>query len=279
MASRGTYADNPLIIPPDQVSFDSAAFDNIIEYHGVMFKHWKAIPCTGGDIDKGSMRSTHLDHTCSNGFYFKGGRCFLGVFDNNQTKKHYKAEGIIDSSMTTLHVPRYYANGSNEPCDHIYFYQDDKLELEDESVVVPKWEKLQCSPTGIDRAMFPIVWVEYVVDAYGNEYTVGSDFEVLNGNIHWLTNHRPQFNPAQGTGGIYSVRYLYRPSWYIAVVLHEVRLVNTFDPVVGVKTQIRYPQLLFLQREIYFLDQLNRANGDSPQEGIAPSSGMNLSIK
>lgn len=279
MASRGGYNDVPNIFSQDEVHFDANAFDNFIEDHGTLFKHYKAIPCTGGDIDKGSMRSTHLDHTCSNGFYYKEGRCFLGVFDNNQTKKHYKAEGIIDSSMTTLHVPRYYIGTSREPCDHIFFYQDDRLELADETIVVPKWEKLECSPTGIDRPMFPISRVEYVVDSFGNEYLQGVDFNILNGNIQWLTDHRPQFNQAQGTGGIYSIRYLYRPAWYIAVVLHEIRLVNTFDPATGEKRQIRYPQLLFLQREIYFLDQLNRLNGDSAKEGIAPSSGMNLTIK
>lgn len=279
MSNRGVYNDNPNLFTQDQVHFDANAFDNLIENHGIMFKHWKAVPCTGGDIDKGSMRSTHLDHTCNNGFYYKGGRCFLGVFDNNQTKKNFKTEGIIDSSITTLHVPRYYANGSKEICDHIFFGQDDRLELEDDSVIVPKWEKIICSPTDIDRAMFPIIHVEYVIDSYGEEYSRGTDFDLLDGNIKWLGQNRPRYNERQGTGGVYSIRYLYRPAWYIGSVLHEIRLVNTYDPNTGERVQIRYPQLLILQREIYFLDQLNLGSPDMPKQGIAPSSGNNLSIK
>lgn len=275
MATRNNYIENPLNFSQEQIYFDANAFDNIVEAHGIIFKHWKAVPCTGGDNDRGSMRSTHLNHTCSNGFYFKGGKCFLGVFDNNTTKKHYNAEGIIDSSITTLHVPRFYQGGDCQ----IFFGVNDRLDLLDESIVVPKWEKIECSPTGIDRPMFPIVNIEYVIDMNGKEYFQGNDFIIVDGNIHWVGQNRPQFNQSFGGGGIYAIRYLYRPSWYIGVVLHEIRLCNTVDPNTNEKKQIRYPQLLLLQREIYYLNELNRAEGDSPREGLAPSSGMNLTIK
>jgi len=275
MASRGGYVEDPLIFSQDQVSFDANAFDNFVEAHGIEFKHWKAVPCTGGDNDRGSPRSTHLNHDCSNGFFYKGGKCFLGVFDNNTAKKHYRAEGIIDSAITMLHVPRFYKGNECQ----IFFGISDRLDLVDESIVVPKWEKMICSPTGTDRPMFPIVKIEYVIGMNGEEYVEGTDFEIVNGNIHWISQHRPQFFQELGTGGVYAARYLYRPSWYIGVVLHEIRLVNTYDPADGTKKQIRYPQLLMLQREIYYLNQLRNEENDEPREALAPSSGMNLSIK
>lgn len=275
MATRGNYLEQPLQFSNIQLSFDPIAIDNFVESKGVIFKHWKAIPCTGGDNDRGSMRSTHINHTCSNGFYFKGGNCFVGIFDNDITKKFYNAEGIIDSSISTLHVPRFYKNNECQ----LLFGVNDRLDLEDETVVVPKWEKMECSPTGLDRAMFPVVRVEYIIDMNGKEYQENSDFLIENGNIRWLSQNRPQFNQDIGGGGIYAIRYLYRPSWYVSVVLHEIRLANTFSPDTGEKTQVRYPQLLIIQREIFYLNELNNAERDASREGIAPGSGMNLSIK
>jgi len=275
MAIRGNYNESPFVFSQDQLSFDATAFDNFIEAHGIEFKHWKAVPCPGSDSDRGSPRSTHLNHTCSNGFYFRGGRCFLGVFENTNTKKFLNVEGIIDSSIMTLHAPRFYKESGCQ----ILFGVNDRLDLADDTIVVPKLETMVCSPTGIDRPMFPIVKMDHVIDAFGKEYAEGSDFSIVNGNIHWIGQNRPQFVQGTGDGGIYSIRYLYRPSWYVNLVLHEVRLVNTFDPTTGVKSQVRYPQLLIVQREIYYLNQLHNSQEDTSREGLAPRSGMNLTLK
>ena len=275
MATRGNYIENPLQFAQDQLYFDPFAFDNLIEAHGVDFKHWKAVPCAGGDTDRGSPRSSHLNHTCSNGFYYRGGKCFLGVFDNNSTKKYFNVEGIIDSSITTLHVPRQYKESDCQ----LFFCVNDRIDLVDETVVVPRFEKMICSPTGIDRAMFPIVKIEYVIDMNGKEYFEGSDFVISGGNLQWIGQNRPQYIQSTGDGGVYQIRYYYRPSWYVSVVLHEIRLCNTVIPQSSEKIQVRYPQLLILQREIYYLNELNRAEDDTSREGLSPSSGMNLTIK
>ncbi len=97
---------------PINVSFDPVAFDDRIQSNGIKLKHFKAVPCAGSDTESGSIRSTHEEHGCFNGFHYKLAGCFTGVIQNNPVNKVVRPEGLIDSSTAYILLPRFYDNGN-----------------------------------------------------------------------------------------------------------------------------------------------------------------------
>lgn len=256
----------------NSVHFSKELFDTLISEHGLQFVHEQAIPCAGSNTDINNTRSHHGDHSCENGFYYK---CidtpFTGVFTNNPNSKNFKSEGIIDSSTAWIICPRTYDNTNKT----IYFSGYDKIRIVDKEfkeILVPYFEKLEISATGIDRARFPVCQVEYLIDGFGKEYLEGIDFILENHNIKWITQNRPIYNPNAGHGGVYSIRYLLRPFWFVLSVEHEVRISTTIDDN-GEKKQTRFPQYLRCVREIWFRNESNEPRKDDARESFAPPSG------
>lgn len=262
---------------PISINFPIEAFDNDANDQGVGLVHYKAVPCAGSDADRGSMRSTHREHDCENGFYYKLGGKFKGVLSNNPSSKIVKPEGILDTSICYIILPRFYADTQQQ----MYFATYDKIDfaVQDSSIWVPYWEKITHSQVGTDRARFPIAQIEYIIGPAGKQYTENVDFKIQNGVIVWISQNRPGFNQMSGEGVPYSVRYLYKPSFFVNKIIHQIRLLNTFDPSTGEKKEIRFPSLLECVREVEFENISNSTQYDSLAEEVAPPSGANFGPK
>ncbi len=271
------YASTSDVVDGDgEVHFDSTLFNGLVRSKGIQFSHYVAIPCAGSDTNTEDIRSNHYGHSCSNGFFYKKvPDTFTSIFTNNPSSKYFKAEGIIDSATSWVIVPRTYDKSNKLP----YFSPYDRVYIESPEfcqILVPTFERLEMSQTGIEKARFPIVEVQYLMDSNEEMYEPGIDFIVSDGNIRWISTHRPQWNQKLNVGTPYSIRYLYRPFWYVASVEHEIRISKALDDN-GEEQQVRLPSYLRCIREIFFRDKENNPNNDgSPREGIAPPSGSNL---
>ncbi len=151
-------------------------------------------------------------------------------------------------------------------------------DTEFKKILVPTWEQMQASTTGIDRLRFPACKVTHIIDKNGKPiYVEGQDF-IINqaGDLQWTSQNRPQFNAVLQEGGVYSVRYLYTPFYYVAEVLHEIRVSTLANPDDDSKIQIRLPSYLRTVRERYFRSQDNTDVENSNREGTVPASGANL---
>lgn len=262
------------------VNFDPDFIDEDIRAKGVRLRHFKAVPCPGSDTESGSIRSTHHEHTnCYNGFIYKDAGCFIGAIQNNPGSKVVRPEGLIDSSTCYIVLPRFYEDTETQ----LHFGTWDRIEVakcDEPSMWTPYWEKLQYSQTNIDRARFPIQQIEYVIDANGNEYQENADFKIVNGNIHWINPSRcPGFSLMTGNGMPYSVRYLYKPAFYVNRCIHQIRILNTVNPNTGEKKQTRYPYLLECIREIDFLSRSVSTEEDFANEDRMPISGISFGPK
>lgn len=264
---------------PNAVHLAKELFDSLVSEHGIKFRHCKAIPCAGSDTNVENTRSHHHDHDCENGFFYRPvDKLFTAVFTNNPNTKYFKNEGIVDSSTAWIICPRTYDDSEQT----IYFSPYDKIHIADkefDKILVPYFEKLEISATGVDRARFPICGVEYLIDSNNKEYAEGADFVIDNGNIRWISQNRPQFHAIEGHGGVYSIRYLLQPFFYVMTVEHEVRISTVIDADTGERKQARFPQYLRCIREIWFRDAENTARRDSPREAFAPPSGQNLGYR
>ena len=261
----------------ENVFFVPELFDSLVRSHGVLLEHFIALPCPQSDKNINNVRSNHADHNCEDGMYYVCAGTFLGIMTNNPKNSHFQAEGMIDSATCWIIVPRFYEQGGKK----IYFSPYDKIYVADDQykeVLVPNFESMESSTTGVDRLRFPICEVTHVIDKNGQpSYQMGVDYAVTaNGALQWLGQNRPQFNPTLKEGGVYSIRYLYRPYWYVATVEHEIRLSRVLNPETDDNTLVRLPQYLRCVRERYFRSKDNTDASEDVREAYTPSSGGNL---
>lgn len=261
----------------ESVFFVPELFDSLVKQHGVLLEHFIALPCPQSDHNINNVRSNHQDHDCEDGFYYTCGGKFLGIMTNNPKNNRFAAEGLIDSATCWIIVPRSYEFNNQK----IYFSPYDKIYVADDKfkeVLVPNWESMESSTTGVDRLRFPICQLIRVIDKNGQpSYQQDADFKITkDGNLQWVSQNRPQFDPTLKEGGVYSVRYLYRPYWYIATVEHEIRLSRFLNPATDEKEVVRLPQYLRCVRERYFRDKNQNDQVDNSKEVYVPSSGSNL---
>ncbi len=97
------------------------------------------------------------------------------------------------------------------------------------------------------------VKVEKLVDFRGDEYHEGTDFCIENGLIKWHSGKWPGYQADVQRGAIYSIRYHYRPYWYCARLLHEIRVAQ-IESLAG-RILMRMPQQILMAREYTFTNE------------------------
>lgn len=272
-----TYDENlQLDLPAYAIGFDAEAFDALIRSQGVEMVHYIALGCPVGEVDPHDSRRPHEHHEpCSNGFiYIKAGTVTCSFIGNGGGFRLFDV-GRFEGGDANLSIPRFYDDGDQGPVQMASF---DRLYLAEEAITVDNWEKILTSATGVDRLQFPATSVFIVVGPDGRRYKQGEHFTVKDGQIHWMEGRGPGIDPRTGKGLTCSVRYSYRPFWYVKRFLHEVR-VSQVEDLEGNRSTIRMPQAVVVQREIHFqkqqADELapnteNRQNPGPPSGGFGP---------
>lgn len=255
-----------------EVSFDAEAFDAAIRSHGVQLVHYVALRCPVGMTDLDDNRRPHEDHAgCSNGFiYFKAG-CVRALMIGNQNKQDLRDIGFVDGASATSSFPRTYDDSDKQ----FYVAPFDRFYLNEESITVPTWQLARANESGTERLAFPAVCVDQLVDNRGDLYKENEDFQVKDGQIQWIPGgKRPMDDLETGRGAVISVRYRYRPFWYCARLLHEIRVAQVESALDSTRTLIRMPQQALLNREFLFLNESHddQARRDPKRPGSGPDS-------
>jgi hypothetical protein len=237
----------------DDVFFDPVAFEDLITQHGVVFKHFKAITCPLGLVDPNDVIASHSNHVgCSNGFIYTYAGDVTVFISNNSAITNLTEMGLLDGSVISVTFPKNYNNNDGE----VYVQLYDRFFVKDLAALTPNTQLIEANPVGYDKANYEIIKVEQIVDSNGKFYTPDS-YQVQNGQIHWVGNNRPGFDPQVGKGIVYSVRYLYVPYFFCGRLMHEVRLINKRDYVTNAPTVVRAPYQALLNREYYQYKQQN----------------------
>lgn len=246
--------NNPIDLPSAQVSFDPDAFNEFLNVQGVRLVHHKALRCPVGMTDVDDNRRPHEDHSgCSNGYiYYKAGIVTAGM-QGNGNQQVSNDVGFIENSFITASFPQYY-DGTTEqvtiaPYDRFFLHEEE----EDSRILVPTWHLQIAHQSRLDKLYYPAVKVEKLVDFRGTEYHEGKDFCIENGLVKWLTENWPGYQPDVKRGAIYSIRYHYRPYWYCARLLHEIRVAQV-ESLAG-RALMRMPQQILLAREYTFTNE------------------------
>lgn len=256
-------------------SFDIDAFRAAIEHQGVSLVLYYAQRCPVGLIDPDDIRRPHEHHqNCSNGFIYTKAGTFTGLFMGNSKQNFQIDPGVADGSSVVVTAPRFFDKCAEEEIDRqILPAPFDRIYLAEESIVVVHWQLFQAQANKIDRVSFPIVDVVNMIDTDGKIYKCGKDFKIKDGAIYWGKNW-PGLDPQSNKGKVVSIRYTYRPYWYVKQMLHEIRVTQAEDEL-GDRQVIRMPQQFLLQREYVYLNEMRDDKvADQSRQELAPPSGI-----
>ena len=251
---------NPLELDPD-------AFDQEIRSQGPRMRHYKALPCPLGLVDRYDARAVHADHDdCQNGFIYRIAGEVTCMFTGNNADKTIRSQGELDSSVSYVTFPRFYDKSC---CDssEIYVGVYDKLEYLEDVPHVEEKQLMQYDPKGIDRLQYPVLKVLYVEDSSGKKYT-DQDFQIVNGNIKWGSNC-PGINPETNRGNVYAISYLYKPYWIIRSLTIDIRLSRQIASD-GTRYLAKMPISVIAQREFQFMNQRNNGIDNSSRQQRSP---------
>ncbi len=253
--------------PNDTVGFDAEAFDHFIRSQGVQFVHWRAMRCPIGLTDPDDVRIAHEHHeNCSNGFLYTLSGTVTCLFLGNSSSFKFTDPGRQDGSTVSVTIPRFYDDGEHLP---VSFAPFDRLYLKELTVPVDTWHTFSAHASGTDRLMFPALKVYDLVDARGNYYKQGVDFDIVKGQLVWRTGKSPGIDPKTRKGVVCSVRFSYQSFWYVKSLSHEVRIAQTEDEY-GNRSVQRMPQAAVLQREMHFQKEYADSQAQNPDNRQHP---------
>lgn len=257
--------DIETVMPHDRISFDVDAFDSAIRSQGVCLIHFQAMPCPVGVVDLDDNRRPHPDHEgCTNGFVYEEVGKVTALFIGNSKNKNQSDVGFYDGSTAQASFPRCYDDTNTK----VMVAPFDRFFSADPTIRVVTWQRFVHHESGIDRLKFPVCDVVSIKDNAGITYKQDDDFIVANGVIKWIGRQPamsldvgPGFN-RQGTtkGAVCSVRYTYRPWWYVGQMMHEIRVSQLTETSKGRHIE-RMPQSVLLHREYVALSKDQQTPG------------------
>lgn len=252
---------------PVSVAFDLQAFEDNIKAHGLQFVHYRATRNPVGLVDRDDTRRPNpSDPKALNGFHYTKAGTITALCLGNTKETKASDEGLVDAAMAQF-TPLLTYEDSNR---RVFLSPYDRLYLQEESVLVSRSELIEAQATGLDRPKFPVIEVLDCIDANGIMYAQGVDFEIVNNGLIKWGNSRPGSNPETGKGIIYSIRYVYRPYWYVQRLIHEIRMIQQENYITGERKVVQAPQSAIIVREHFFESEANpesRAATEKPADG------------
>jgi hypothetical protein len=244
--------------PLMQATLSPEIFEELIAHHGIRMIHSRPVPCPNvRDLNDGSH--SPACNFCFNGFFYYDKKEFVGVLFSNSMDRRFQAQGTWDLDNAYIIVPVRDSDG--EILDVQYF---DQIVIPD--FTVRYYQRIEHSQSGIDRAQFPVISIDYLVDASGKVYSPDVDFIADNGRISWVQGgERPGYDPIQDKGVIYSVNYYTRPAFTVVGLPHQLRMTQTKDET-GNNVQARYPQLCSVRKDFIPYDHADEEGApDRPE--------------
>lgn len=234
----------PGLLPDPSIRGD--AFDQLINNRGIRFIHKIAAPCP----NMNSLNDNNHDPECpfcdQSQILYVQEKEIWGVLSSNSLEKLYEIQGVWEVGTAVITFPTEYPDG--EQADfNIY----DQLECPDFQVRLSDLREYDGLPT--TGSKYPIVRavnITSIVDGSKKEYAEGSDYNIVDGKIEWITGSEPYYDEMNDIGEVLSITYVANPVYNVLQALHELRV--TQELVDGEKTAKRLPQQVLVKRDFLF---------------------------
>lgn len=242
-----TYASPMPDYIPD-ISIRGEAWDQLAQNRGIRFIHKMAAPCP-------NMKNL-LDNNHEPDCPFCDGSQILyiqekeiwGTFSNNTLEKMFEVQGVWEIGTAVITFPTEYPDA--EQADFNVF---DKLECPDFQIRLSDLKEYEDNGSLQTSTKYPIIKIfdmSSVVSGVLKKYVQGVDFNIVNGNIQWVSGNQPKYNDVEEMGEVLSITYSASPVYNVLQTLHEIRA--TQQLINGVKTAKRLPQQILVKRDFLF---------------------------
>jgi hypothetical protein len=229
---------------PGRVDFNTAEFDNAIEDQGSFVRITPAVLCP----NRTSLHDTNHQLGCpicnDDGVVDLHDKAVeeWALITSLKLTKQFEVPGIFDLKDAQITVK-----------PHVKLYYFYKVEVLDFGSVfnqlikrgVGENDKLRYRPFPTEDIPY------YLVDATGVKYEKGTDYEVEDQKVKWLSAHRP------GPSKLYSISYPVNPTFRILELLHDNRYYYR-----SFKLQNKVPVQL-PQQAVMRLDYISKGSGSN----------------
>lgn len=272
-----TYSD-----PFESVLINKEATNSFIEGAGIRFMQFMALPDPSYKVEENAPRDSFNQNDYyrfednsgvflrENGYIYYPKKIITAIFMNNSKNLQYIPAGLYNSSEAMLSVNGLY----EEDSESVKISEYDKLvplELSKNFYTV-SWEQFKFSVNNVTKLQYPVDSVEILIDSNRREYKAGTDFKIEDGMLKWSGGSTPGLDPKTGRGMICSIRYMYKPNWYVKSVAHDIRVMPKFLVDGAYEISNRGP-LLTVVREAIFENKRNANELDSTSQEFDPDLG------
>ena len=245
-----TQVSTPSPMPPQilDASIRGIAFDQLMQNRGIRFIHKRSVPCPNIRSLDDNTHDPNCPFCDNSGILRYGDREIIGVFQSNSLEKLFEQQGVWEVGTAVVTLPAEYADGTQ--ADFNTFDQLDIVDFE-----VRLWEIKEFEPrTGNkQRLRYPIGtggidFMSSVEAGVLRVYELGVDFNVVDGEIEWVTGQEPGFDAATDIGSVFSVGYFANPVYNVLQHMRELRVTQEMQPD-GTKIARRLPQEIMVRRD------------------------------
>jgi len=242
---RVNQKPSPMPVNIQDVSLNKQNFDQLLQNRGIRFIHRKAVPC----VNMNSLDDNSHNPNCTicdgSGLYYYEEKEIYGIFTSNSLQKNFEQQGFWEIGTAVVTLPAEYEDGTQ--CE---LGQYDQLVIPDFTVRL--WELKEYYPTDNNqqRLRYPIDTFEFMSSVENGSvvsYTEGTDFNVVDGNIEWVTGKTPSYDATIDRGSAYNIVYYANPVYVVMNHMRELRVSQQL--VGGQKTAIRMPQSVLVKRD------------------------------
>lgn len=238
-----TQSPMPLYLPDPSIR--GVSFDQLLNQRGIRMIHKKAVPCPNMQSVNTNAHEPDCEFCDDSGIIYYDQKEIWGVFSGNSIEKTFEAHGIWEVGTAVVTFPTEYPDATQAD-----FNTYDSLLLPDFEVRL--WEMKEYEPRTDrkQRLRYPITKMEYatsISNGVQRFYTVGVDFNIVDGDIEWIAGQEPFYDTSRDVGETIVYGYFARPVYIVVQSLRELRI--TQEMVNGVKQAKRLPQQILVRRD------------------------------
>ena len=238
----------PTYIP--DVSMRSEAFDQLAQNRGIRFLHKVAIPCPNMKRLVDNNHEPDCSFCDGSQLLYLPEKEIFGTFTNNTLEKMFEIQGVWEVGTAVISFPTEYPDGTQAD-----FNTFDKLSCPDFQIRLSDLKEYESSGNVITTTgtKYPILHISDMTSIQSNaikKYIDGVDFNIVNGEIEWVSGKEPAYNDIEEIGEVLSITYAANPVYNVLQSLHEIRA--TQQMVGGQKVARRLPTQVLVKRDFLF---------------------------
>lgn len=238
-----TPSPMPLYIP--DVSLRGESWDQLLANRGIRFVHRKAAPCPNMVTVFDNSHNPNCPICDGQGIFFYQEKDIWGVFYSNSLEKNFEMQGIWEIGTAVVTLPTEYPDGTQAE-----FNTFDQLVIPDFAVRMWELKEYEPRPNMQQQLRYPVQYTDYVAGAVNNAlvpFVEGVDFNIVDGNIEWVTGKTPTYDAVHQRGDVLVIEYYANPVYNVLQHMRELRISQQM--VNGQKIARRLPQQILVKRD------------------------------